>query len=332
MPSVPTGAEPGDRARFVSGGATNRARSSEDAASFAVDAALAGIARTQLGLVTVRQASDVGVDRSAIHRRRRAGLWVPVVSGVLRSTSFPPTIEQEILAGALAIPGSTVVGLSAAAIERMPVGPPGRPMVAVLPGRSARVDGVRALRLSQTVPSRRWYSVRRSTTEATIVLLPRFVDDATLERCLDHCLAHRLTTVDRVRRLLDRLPAQAVSGRRILLGLLDRRSEGVGHRSGLEQRVARWLDTAGLGGWQMNRRVPVRGGTLECDFVWPDRRIVLEVSPFFTHGSRATQERDTERRRLLVSAGWRVVEAGDVDLGNERDFAACAAALRSLLT
>jgi very-short-patch-repair endonuclease len=122
-----------------------------------------------------------------------------------------------------------------------------------------------------------------------------------------------------------------VPGRRTLLGLLDARHGNIGHRSGLEQSVAGWLDAAGLTGWRANHRVPVRGGTLECDFVWIDDAVVLEVSPFVTHGSRATQERDAERRRLLVAAGWRVVEATDADLAGPQSFARCLDALRALV-
>ena len=118
----------------------------------------------------------------------------------------------------------------------------------------------------------------------------------------------------------------------MLLSLASERSSGIGHRSNLEQRVSRWMRASGLTGWHRNYKVDVGAGIrIEVDFGWPDQKIALEVSPFFTHGSRATQERDAERRRLLVSAGWRIIEAVDADLLNARSFARVLAILRSLV-
>jgi very-short-patch-repair endonuclease len=153
-----------------------------------------------------------------------------------------------------------------------------------------------------------------------------------VERCLDHSLAHRLTTVERVGDLVDALPARAVVGRRLLVALLEARSNGIGHRSRLEQRVARWLDAAGLGGWERNVRVAVSGGAdIEVDFAWPSARVALEVSPFFTHGSRAAQERDAERRRLLVADGWGAIDATDTHLVDRESFDAIARSVRQAL-
>lgn len=299
------------------------------------DDILSRIARGQLGLVTYRQAIAAGVSASSFDRRRQSRLWSPAAPGVVRSAVVRPTVEQRMLAGALAVPGSILIGPSAALVDGMPVGTQGAviPVVAVGAGRSARTAGVRVVRLSVALPTRVWHGVRVTAPSATLVTLPRFVSRERLERCLDHCLVSRLTTVERVRSLVESLPPRSVPGRLVLLRLLAARAElGIGHRSGEEQTVGGWLDAAGLSGWQANFPVPVGGGeTVEGDFVWVEPMVVLEVSPFFTHGSRAAQERDIERRRQLVPAGWRVVEAGDPDLVDERSFAPCAALLRRML-
>jgi very-short-patch-repair endonuclease len=222
-----------------------------------------------------------------------------------------------------------VAATSAAVVHGLPVmSGMDRPIVSSPLSHSARTIGVRTLRHSFTLPSQPWYSVRI----ATLVLLPRFLDPSSVERCIDHCIANRLITADRVLRLIDELPATALTGRRYLVDLLEQRLGGVGHRSRTEQRVARWLTAAGLTGWLRNYDAPVEGGqTVEVDFAWPLAKVALEVSPFFTHGSKATQERDVERRRLLVLAGWRVIEATDPDLHSERTFGRTLATLRSLL-
>lgn len=305
--------------------------------TFEIDAILRAIAGRQLGLVTVSQASALGIDAGALHRRRETGALVAVFVGVMRLGGVEPTPQQRILAGSLAMLRSRVEATSAAVVHAMPV--PARlisltapPIVAVDAGRSGRVNGVVTIRRSFPLPDQPWMTTRVATPAATLLMLPRFVDHAAVERCLDHSLVHRLITVAQMDELVDRTPSQAVHGRKLLVALLAERSVGNGHRSGLEQKVARWLRDAGLRGWTANYRVPVGAGKIvEVDFAWPARRVALEVSPFFTHGARATQQRDVERRRLLVQRGWRIAEAADPDLESRLAFAPTVATLEALL-
>lgn len=187
------------------------------------------------------------------------------------------------------------------------------------------------VRQTTPFPSTRWFTARVATPAATLLLLPRYVDDRIVDRCLDHALAHRLATVAALARLLEHTPTRAVCNRKLLVALLADRSHGMGHRSRQEQRVGRWLNRGGLFGWICNFSVRVAPRTdIEVDFAWPDTRLALEVSPFFTHGSREKQERDAHRRRVLVANNWRVVEATDPDVENEVCFAPTLATLRTL--
>jgi hypothetical protein len=90
--------------------------------SFEIDAILRRIARPQLGLVTVAEASDEGIDGCALARRRKSGAVVPAFAGVTRLSAVTPSPAQRILAAALAVPGSTIGATSAAVIQQMPVG------------------------------------------------------------------------------------------------------------------------------------------------------------------------------------------------------------------
>lgn len=193
-----------------------------------------------------------------------------------------------------------------------------------------RVPGVHAIRHLVMPPSTKWLTGRVATPAATLLLLPRFVDDWVVERCLDHALVNRLVTVAALRDLIEQTSPRAVHRRQLLLDLVDARTEGMGHRSGKEQRTARWLRMAGLTRWIPNYKVPVNRDAIEVDFGWVSIRVALEVSPFYTHGTRAAQERDAQRRRLLVAKDWRVIEATDDDLANERAFARIVAILRAL--
>ena len=297
-----------------------------------IDAELRHLARPQLGLVTLRQIEQVGIDHSAVTRRRASGALDEVFAGVLRLGAVPTTPEQRTLAAALAVPGSVVAASSAALVCGLPVESSSAPIVAVGRSRSARTAGIAVVRSQLVLPSRPWYTVRAATPEAALVLLPRFETEAVVEECLDHCLAHRLTTVGRVRHLVESLPPRAVVGRSLLLTLLAARTSGIGHRSGLERRVGRWLVGEGLGGFTRNLRVAIVGGEpIEVDFAWPDAKVALEVSPFFTHGSEAAQRRDVERRRVLAAEQWRTIEATDPDLVDEAAFRRCAGLIRRAL-
>lgn len=303
-------------------------------ATFDLDARLRAIASKQLGLVTFDQAYRNGIDKHALARRRAAGALVAVFPKVLRLASIESTPRHQALAAVLAVPGSIVAATSAAIVHQMPVPPRALPDDAVLSvatDRLVRVRGITVVRHLAIPPSVTWMTGRLATPAAALLLLPRFVDDAVVERCLDHCVVHRLTTVSAMRTLLERMPSHAVHRRRLLVDLLDARSSGMGHRSRIEQRVGCWLRDAGLRGWVRNYRVAVGGGDeVEVDFGWPTTRLALEVSPFFTHGSRVAQERDAERRRRLVAIGCRVIEAVDDDVVNQRAFAAVVSTLRSL--
>ncbi len=304
--------------------------------TFDLDARIRAIASNQLGLVTVAQATRCGIDKHALAGRRDSGALVPLYPNVMKLAPFATTPQQRVLGAALAVPGSVIAATSAAIVHQMPV--PARvihdeAVLSVASGRAVRVPGITVVRQRIIPPSKRWMTTRLATPAAAVLLLPRFVDAGTVERCLDHCLAHRLTSVANLRAMLDATAPHAVFRRQLLLDLLADRTNGIGHRSGKEQMVGRWLNRAGLTGWTRNYSVRIDSSgqvvEVEVDFGWPNDRVALEVSPFFTHGSRVTQDRDAERRRLLAVATWRVVEAVDADLANERAFARIVATLRA---
>lgn len=303
--------------------------------SLEIDELLQRIAASQLGLVTVDQAAEAGVDKFALARRRKSGALVPTFAAVMRLEATPVTPHQQILAASLAVPDSVIAGPSAACIHQMPL--PARLradpqlVLSVGPERYVRQRGITTVRQRVSLPNRRWMTSRIASPEATLLLLPRFVDAGIVERCLDDVLARRIASVASIASLLAASPVTAVSGRKMLQGLLDDRRGRIGHRSGIEQRVGRWLNDAGLAGWQRNFDVCVGDGqVVEADFAWVADRVALEVSPFYTHGSRATQERDAFRRRLLVEHDWRTVEATDGDLVNRASFRRTVEALRNL--
>ena len=67
----------------------------------------------------------------------------------------------------------------------------------------------------------------------------------------------------------------------------------------------------------------------ECDCVWPEHRLIVELDARSTHDTRSAFEQDRERDRVLQAAGWRVVRITARQL--QRSGEVVAADLRSVL-
>ena len=300
-----------------------------------IDQAIRVVAQAQLGLISTGQALQRGIGPQLLAQRRSIGMLANVFPRVMRLLGHPQPSFQRLLAAVLAVPGGVLCGPSAAVLMGFPIGrrftnDAAPVVIAVEATRVIRIPGITAIRRPAFASDRPWMGVRMSSPADTIVLLPRFATVTVVERCLDFCLAERLASVASIRAALERHPPTAVAGRKQLLTLLDVRSGGMGHRSQLERRVAPWLKAAGLIGWVSNHRVPVGSDAIEVDYAWVRQRVALEISPFYTHGSRAKQERDVVRRRALARHGWTVIEATDPDLTGPQAFQRVVAALRAL--
>jgi very-short-patch-repair endonuclease len=75
-------------------------------------------------------------------------------------------------------------------------------------------------------------------------------------------------------------------------------------REELERRFVMFLDDHDLPRALVNHQIP---GIGECDIVWPEARLVVELDGYETHGARYSFEADRARDRALQVAGWRVI-------------------------
>ena len=309
--------------------------------TFAIDSALRGIAVDQLGLLSAAQALRVGVDYRSLARRRQSGSLLPVFASVMRLGSWPTSGEQRSLGAALAVPGATIAGIDAAVIHKIPIPKAVRNAHAdvhlhVEQKRIVRIKGIRARRVSRPLPTQNWHGAKLATPASTLVSLGGLADEDVFERALDHCLINKLATAHGLVALIEGLTVRALPNRGALLGIARKRLPNdrnrVLYRSKLEQNVGGWLTLGGMKGWRANFTVRLSTGrTIEIDFAWPDQKVALEISPFHTHGSQKTQERDAQRRRLLILLGWRTVEALDTDLVDANAFEATLLTLSALI-
>ncbi len=228
-----------------------------------------------------------------------------------------------MLAANLALPGSVIAGWFAAHIHGLPVLVDLESIdvtLAVRAGSRSRMLNVR--RCSGPLPSKPWNAGRVANPVLTILtIVASGSSKQKIETVLDACLTRRILTVKHVEKLLAEPGWLQFRGRQHLMSLLLQRGEGRAlFRSQTEARVSRWLHGSGCEGGIPNFKVATPFGEIEVDRAWPESKLALEISPFWTHGSRKTQERDIDRRHALTSVDWTVVEADDRHLVNRRTF------------
>jgi very-short-patch-repair endonuclease len=78
-------------------------------------------------------------------------------------------------------------------------------------------------------------------------------------------------------------------------------------RSGLEERLLNLCRQADLPLPQTNQAIALPDGHVTADFVWRERRLIVETDGHRFHGNRHAFERDRRRDQRLLAAGWRVV-------------------------
>jgi very-short-patch-repair endonuclease len=286
----------------------------------AVDHVIADMAERQHGVVTRRALLRAGVGRHAIDNRLANGRLNPLYRGVYavgHRILAPNGVRMAaVLAGGR---GAVLSHRSAAAIwglQRsmaleltLPRGrrPLARLRVYRLPIRSDEITRVEAIPVT-TVP--------RTLFDLAAVLprhqVEKAVNEAQVQRRLDPLS---------LRDLVDRYPRRrgASTIKAILSGL------GTGlavTRSELEALFLAFLRDRGFPRPEVNASLFVAGRWVECDFVWKDRRVIVELDGWAAHGTATAFERDRARDRMLSAHGWRLVRITWRHLHEERDAVA----------
>lgn len=78
-------------------------------------------------------------------------------------------------------------------------------------------------------------------------------------------------------------------------------------RSGLERRFLDLLDRAGIQPPETGVILEVGSELLECDCLWRESRVMVELDGGRFHRTAAAFERDRARDRMLAAAGWQVI-------------------------
>jgi very-short-patch-repair endonuclease len=268
------------------------------------DRLIGKIAARQHGVVSTAQLRKAGIARNATTKRIQAGRLHPLHRGVYAVGHNKLTFEGRCIAAVLALGDRAVVShLSAAAIWGL-LKPHSAPIHVTVPGDGGRKE-------------RRGITVHRSHSLTGGVVTRR------------NGIA--VTKPKRTLRDLHRTSPQPVF-RRAVRRALDLRLIGSGDlerddltRSELERLFLALCRRHRLPMPEVN----ARAGPYEVDFVWRDRRLIVETDGFRHHGDRSAFERDRARDAHLQSLGFRVLRLTHRRLIEERS--AVVAALRPLL-
>ena len=277
--------------------------SATEGAEPARDLVVSRLGERQHGLVTLAQLAAAGLGASGARRRVAGGRLHRVHRGVYAVGHPLLSAEGRLLAAALACGHAAAVShRSAAAVLDLRRDDRARVDVTT-PGRARRQrpgivthGGVLDARDVTSVGA-----IPCTTVARTLVDLAGEVTRRELERACERAEQLRVFDLGELMAALDRAgPRPGVPALRSLLG------EGLGEthtRSELEERFLELCRSAGLPRPQPNARL----GVLEVDFLWSAQRLVVETDGRAVHGTPQAFERDRDRDRRLLLAGYRVV-------------------------
>jgi len=270
------------------------------------DAGIAPMAARQHGVVTVGQLHGAGLSKGAIEVRVRAGRLHRVHHGVYAVGHPLLSREGRFLAAVLSAGvGAVLSHRSAAELWGLLADHGGLPDVLsplkLDPRRGLRLHWTRSLPADDRTRQR---GVPVTSPARTLVDLGSTpIGDRALRRAIREALVQRLVSADCVRAELAR--ARGRRGRARVAAILDA-SDG-GTRSELEDRTIELFRACGFQVPHCNARVDTARGVYEVDFLFADRRLVVEADGARFHDNVLSRRRDADRQAALEAAGYRVV-------------------------
>lgn len=273
------------------------------------DRALATIARSQYGLLTLTQATHAGLTPAAVQWRLDAGRWERLHDRVYRVGGVPATYRQRVLAACLGIGPEAAASHRAAAILHDLLRyrePPTE--VTTTRRRSPELEGVTAHRLADLHAT--WVTevdgLPLTTVARTLVDLGAVAGLRTVEAALDRAIGLRKVTLREVRHAMIAVARRGRHGVSTIRRLLEARGAAVLPAGVFEARMASLLRNANLPPAVPEHVVrDEHGGFVAvADFAHPELRLAIEVDGYEPHSTLRAFTSGHARDRLLHGAGW----------------------------
>jgi very-short-patch-repair endonuclease len=256
------------------------------------DLEIARLADAQHGVVTRSHLLHAGLTNERIDRLARAGRLHRLYRGVYAVGHRVLTLEGRWMAAVLACGPNAALSHTTAAAAR-DLRRADSAIHVTVPGRGGRQAprGITLHRSPTLTPAQvvRYRGIPVTTVARTIIDLAGTVTREELERIVDEADRRRLVDFAALR-----------SARSPALRAVLRAYDPAPTRSELERRFLRLCRERGLQRPEVN--AVIEG--IEVDFVWRDRRLIVEVDGYAFHRSPADFERDRERDVHLAMRGW----------------------------
>jgi hypothetical protein len=262
----------------------------------ATDPVIAGLAGAQHGVVSRAQLVALGLSGQAIDRRVHARRLHVIHRGVYAVGHSVLTLEGRWLGAVLA--GGTGAVLShasaAAAWDLRLVGSGAIHVTIPSHAGRRRRTGIKVHRSITLTPEETTThrGIPITTPARTLIDLSRTLKGRPLEHAIDRADQRRLISFTDLQR------ANSASVQAVLA-----RYSPAPTRSELEERFLKLCDDHGIPRPETNTRIE----GIEVDFVWRDRRLIVEVDGYAYHRSPSAFEADRERDVKLTIADWSVM-------------------------
>jgi very-short-patch-repair endonuclease len=277
----------------------------------AKDLALAAMADSRHGVVTRALLLNAGFSSEDVARLVKARRLHRLHQGVYAVGHQVLTTEGRWMAAALAVGGALSHTTAAAAWDlRRTSSPLIHVTVPGDPGRKRR-KGMKVHRSTTLTDAEIsvWRGIPITTPARTIIDLARTLKGRALEHVIDLADQRGLVDFDQLR------TARSASLQAVLS-----RYRPAPTRSELEERFLTLCDDHGIKRPETNTRIE----GFEVDFVWRDRRLIVEVDGYAYHRSPEAFETDRERDVTLTVAGWRVLRFTWAQIGTRAGWVAAA--------
>lgn len=275
---------------------------------------VADLATAQGGVVSLDQLREEGVSAKVAGDQSRTGSLHRVHRGVYtvghRSINRATHLRAALLACG---EGAVVSHATAAAFWGLYDKWPRLVDVTVPVEAGRKIDGVRCRRCRYPLEEEVMveHGVRCTTVARTLVDLAGIWGVASLRKAVERAAVLKRLDVDALDLAI--YNAKRRRGMRILSAIADdwRTKDGElpDIRSDFEALVLPRLVRMGLPRPECNVRVLIEGQVLEVDFLWEERRLVVEIDGGGTHETPVAFQRDRHRDQLLVASGYRVMRA-----------------------
>jgi very-short-patch-repair endonuclease len=267
------------------------------------DLTAARVAETQYGVVTLTQLERCGLTRAMVARRVAVGRLRPLHRGVYAFGHAQLRREGRLLAAVFASgPGAVASHRSAA--DQWGIRPSARAGIDVtVPTRGGRVRrrGIDLHRVRRLNPAdvTELDGIPITTVARTLVDLADMAPARIVERALEQSYVHRLLAPGALEDALSRS-----NGRRTgtLRRLIEEQRTSTITRNDLEERFLAICRSAGLPDPEVNAKLL----GYEPDFLWRDRRLIVEADGFGTHSTKHAFEHDRRKDTDLFLAGFHV--------------------------